>query len=385
MRRGEAEVRRAPSRTVVGAALTTLAACAGSMVSRPVDVAVAGVGAPVYRIPALAVTTRGTLLAAFDARASLADLPSYIVVAVRRSTDQGRTFGPAMLVRADTAPYGYGDPSFIVDRTTGRVFLFYAASVRQGFAGSHAGVSEDDPDVLQADLSWSDDDGLTWQHRRITRAIKRPEWGGIFAASGEGIQLRSGPFAGRLIQQYVVRWRGANWAVSVWSDDHGSTWHAGALAGPGADENKAVELDDGRLLLNVRARPWRKRAWSSDGGATWSALTDDSSLADPGNNGSIIPAGGGLLLSHTASPTERVRLTLALSCDSGMTWPFRRVVVSGSAGYSTMTPLPDGRIGLLYERDHYRRISYLTFEPRWVGTCPGGSRGSPPDPPPRQP
>ena len=110
------------------------------------------------------------------------------------------------------------------------------------------GNREDDPDVLQADCSWSDDDGLTWQHRRITAAIKDPAWGGIFAASGRGIQLRYGARAGRLVQQYVVRHDGANYAASAFSDDHGITWRMGKLLGPGLDENKTVELADGRLI-----------------------------------------------------------------------------------------------------------------------------------------
>ncbi len=173
------------------------------------------------------------------------------------------------MVRRDTAPLGYGDPSLIVDRDTRRVFLFHAAGVKQGYFGSHVGNDEQNPDVLQADLSYSDDDGLTWHHRRITKQIKHPAWSGIFASSGAGVQLRRGAHAGRLIQQYVVRFEKKDWAASAYSDDHGETWRMGSLVGPGADENKVVELGDGRLMLNSRAKPSRKLAWSRDGGVTW--------------------------------------------------------------------------------------------------------------------
>ena len=343
------------------------------------DLAESGHGAPVYRIPALVVSTRGTILAAYDARPGMADLPSHIRVVLRRSTDGGHAFGPEMVVRADTAPLGFGDPSLIVDRDTRRIFLFYSASVRQGFFGSHTGTSETDPDIQQADVSYSDDDGLTWRHRRITAQIKRPEWGGLFAASGQGIQLRDDPHAGRLVQQYAVRYRGANWAASAWSDDHGETWHMGQLVGPGADENKSVELADGTLLLDVRARPFRKRAWSHDGGETWSPLEDDSALVDPGNNGSVIrfapgarpedPRSHWLLLSNTRDSTERRNLVISLSCDDGRTWPVRKTIEPGSAAYSTLARLPDGRFGLLYERDNYRYITLAVFDAGWIGRC----------------
>jgi len=130
------------------------------------DIAVSSEGSPYYRIPALAVTNRGTVLAAFDARSTLSDLPSNIRVVLRRSTDDTRTFGDQIVVRADSAPHGYGDPSFVVERKTGRVFLFYAAGELQGYMGSHTGVNDHDPNILQADYSYSDDDGLTWRSRR---------------------------------------------------------------------------------------------------------------------------------------------------------------------------------------------------------------------------
>jgi sialidase-1 len=343
-----------------------------------VDVARSGAGAAQYRIPALTVTTRGTVLAAFDARPSMADLPSHIQVVLRRSTDGGMSFGPRIVVRADTAPCGFGDPSFVVDRKTGRIFVFYAASERKGFADSHIGVNDDDPDILQADYSYSDDDGRTWRHRRITSAIKDTAWGGLFASSGQGIQIRHGRYAGRLVQQYTVRYRGANWAASAWSDDDGRSWRMGHLVGPGADENKSVELADGRLMLNVRARPYRKVAWSTDGGATWSPLRDDSALVDPGNNGSILrydddapnddPRSHWLLFSNTASATDRRNLTVRLSYDDGQSWPVRWTVDPGPSGYSTLARLPGDRLGVLYERDGYRFITLVELRLLPTGT-----------------
>lgn len=341
------------------------------------DVARSDQGSAYYRIPALALSTKGTVLVAFDARPTLVDLPSNIRVLLRRSTDNGRTFGNQIVVRADPAPRGYGDASFVVDRKTGRIFLFYATGTNTGYSDSRTGVDDDDPDILQADYSYSDDDGLTWRHRRITSLIKKPEWGGIFASSGEGIQIEHGPYAGRLVQQYLIRYRNGDWAASAYSDDDGTSWHMGKLIGPGANENKSVELADGTLMLNIRSKPYRKVAYSTDGGETWFGLHDDPRLIDPGVNGSIIRYSPGaktssiesnwLLFSNDESTSARRNLTLKMSCDNGRTWPIRRVVDAGPSEYSTLAGLNHGEFGLLYERDAYKCITLVRFDGSWLG------------------
>ncbi|MGV9291345.1 exo-alpha-sialidase [Streptomyces sp. NPDC003719] len=359
---------------------TSAAEATGTLTSQ--DIATAGTGSPYYRIPALTRTTRGTLIAAYDARPTLGDLPGNIGIVLRRSTDGGATWQAQQVVRKDAAPKGYGDPSLLVDRETGRVFVFYAASVNQGFFGSATGNDESDPDIVQADYSYSDDDGVTWKHERITADIKNPAWGGMFAASGEGIQLRHGTHKGRLVQQYAIRDNGANYAVSAYSDDHGATWRMGTPVGPGGDENKTVELSDGRIMLNNRSAPYRTVAYSSDGGVTYAPFKQDTELPDPANNGSITrfapgvaashPRASWLMFSNTATTNSRSNLTVRLSCDNGETWPVRRTVESGAAAYSTLTPLSDGTggnaaMGLLWERANYQHITYSSFDLKWLG------------------
>lgn len=348
-------------------------AAAAPFVPRAVDLDVRGEGAPVYRIPALAVTTRGTVLAAYDARPGMADVPSHIAVVLRRSTDGGRTWGPQETVRRDTMPLGFGDPSLLVDRPSGRVFLFHAASVRQGFFGSATGNRDDDPNILHVDVSTSDDDGQSWQHRRLTSQIKDPAWGGLFASSGAGLQLEHGVHRGRLLQPMVIKRADGVYAASLISDDHGASWRMGALVGPGMDEHEVVELTDGTVRLDSRARPYRLVADSRDGGTTYAGLRADSLRVDPANNAGLLAVGrgttSGLLFSNTADRAERRQLTVRLSCDNGRTWPFSQVVVPGPSAYSTMALLNANTVGMLYERGPYEAISFVRFPVSWVGTC----------------
>ncbi|BAS15842.1 sialidase [Arthrobacter sp. Hiyo8] len=80
-----------------------------------------------YRIPALAVSTAGTVLAAYDGRPNLDDLPNPIDLLLRRSTDNGRSWEEQRVVRSGSGLNGYGDPSLLVDAVTGRIFMFHAA------------------------------------------------------------------------------------------------------------------------------------------------------------------------------------------------------------------------------------------------------------------
>lgn len=324
-----------------------------------------------FRIPALTQTPEGTLLAVFDVRPTQQDLPAHIGLAMRRSHDDGRSWGPLQPLHADVT-WSFGDPSLLVDRTTGRLFCFAASSITAGFWDSRAGTDPEDGGIMHADVLVSDDDGLTWHHRRLTEQVKDPSWTGLFAASGEGIQLRRGPHAGRLLQQYVARIGEGTFAVTAYSDDHGETWHHGDPVGPGADENKVVECSDGSVLLNTRARPRRMQARSRDGGAAYGELAVVPEQVDPANNGAIVrvfpdasttdPLSGLLALSHTADPSLRRDLTVRFSPDDGHHWTSAVLVETGPAEYSTLTPFGDGRLGLLYEREGYATLSYRTVD-----------------------
>ncbi|WP_434615724.1 sialidase family protein [Arthrobacter sp. A5] len=253
-----------------------------------------------YRIPALAVSMRGTLLAAYDGRPNLDDLPNPIDLLLRRSTDAGRTWGPQQVVRTGTGLEGFGDPSLLVDAETGRIFMFHAAGTQAGFFEAVAGLEPSDA-VQHCDYSFSDDDGDSWQHRRITGQLKRDRITGIFAAAGQGIQLHVGPYRGRLIQQFVVLVAGEILAASAYSDDHGETWTLGVFVGPGTNENKVVGLADGRVLLHSRSTPYRLTAISTDGGHSYSAPRPHPQLPDPSDNGSVARFDGLPALTGLAS------------------------------------------------------------------------------------
>ena len=362
-----------------------------------------------YRIPALAVSRTGTVLAAYDGRPNLDDLPNPIDLLLRRSTDSGRTWGAQQVVRTGEGLNGYGDPSLLVDVETGRIFMFHAAGTHAGFFEAAAGMEPDD-NIQHCDLSYSDDDGLTWQHRRITAQLKlrppvrprgprtdEPAITGIFAAAGQGIQIHTGPYRGRLIQQYVVLAGDEIMAASAYSDDHGDTWTLGELIGArthghAPNENKVAALQDGRLLLHSRGTPRRLAAMSDDGGATWSALRPVEDLPDPGDNGSLVRFDGlpsptsqadastdsWLLATNNQDTALRRNTVISLSINNGRSWPAKLVLCPGSSAYSTATRLPDGNIGVLYERQGYREIVFASVPTEQLLDQLAAAGGAPP-------
>lgn len=339
-----------------------------------------------YRIPALTQATNGDLLAFYDMRPNMDDLPANIGVVMRRSKDGGHTWGPVQTVRYEAGRAGNGDPSVLVDRETGRIFVFYAGSVTAGFSGASASNTEGDPSTMQVLYSYSDDNGSTWRHKNITQEAKDSSWGGIFAASGEGIQLRSEQYKGRLVQQYVVNASGTK-VVSLYSDDHGENWQFGTPSTVAADENKAVELSDGRLMMSGRvsgAGGMRMVAFSDDGGATWGGRQLDGQQIDPTSNGTILrvypdaalddPKAKMLMLLNSEDPNIRRNVSAKISCDNGATWPGRLTIDPDEAEYVTGTPIFDasgqatGKVGVLYERAGYVEIAYTSVDTTKMNT-----------------
>lgn len=321
---------------------------------------------PGYRIPALTVTNDGEVLASYDGRPDGRDSPGPNSILQRRSTDSGVTWGEETIIaqgKTSGPIHGFSDPSYIVDRGTGDIFNFHVFSMNQGFLGSRPGSDPADRNVIQANVAQSADSGATWTSRTITADITpNPAWRSRFAASGQGIQLKYGPNAGRLIQQFTIINDGPYQAVSVYSDDHGATWQAGQPVGVRMDENKTVELSDGRVMLNSRdsaGSGYRKVAISEDGGGTYGEVYLDRQLPDPTNNASILRAFPNaakdsaeakvLLFSNANSQSSRTNGTVRMSCDDGRTWPVAKTFQSGKMDYSTMVTMPNGNIGLFYE------------------------------------
>ncbi len=337
-----------------------------------------GVGVHTYRIPALLETLKGTLIAVADARHDSArDLPARISLVMRRSFDGGKTWTPQRTIVPAPEGGGVGDASLLLDRQSGRVWCFHAYGPPGiGFNTAKPGARTG-AQTLQVHAIHSDDDGNTWSEPvDLTPQIKDPLWDAMFATSGTHFQTASGRF---LVPMVV---RDAAHAVSsrnAYSDDHGRTWKMGASAGPDTDESKAVQLADGTVLQNMRDGARRAVARSRDGGVTFGPLEHDPALTDPSCNAGLARTSIGgreVVVFTNAASSKRENLTVRFSYDGGRTWAAARTLYAGPAAYSTVIPLRDGTLAVLYERGESSpadRITFARFAPEWVTN--GGLRG----------
>jgi len=329
-----------------------------------------------YRIPGLACTPEGTLIAVFDVRHdNAADLPGDIDVGMMRSTDNGSTWSTMQIIldfdknERDAHGNGVGDPAVLVDRTNGHILV--AALWSKGdraWNGSRPGLTPDE--TGQMVLTRSTDDGKTWSKpSNITQRIagRDPKWRLLFNGPGNGIQLRDGTLV------FAAQFRNAEGiphSCLIFSTDGGDTWAISppAIASqPPTSEAQVAELADGSLLLTMRdesrsgERAWARFTWKDD--LTRGSWSDPWFIVpDPTCMASLIRhPNGPLLLSNPNAEKQRIALTIRTSTDEGKTWSDGRLLDPRPCAYSCMTVLKDGSIGVLYECGDKSSVETLTF------------------------
>jgi sialidase-1 len=365
-------------RTALAAALLL---CAGSlaMAAEPapslVKVFEAGQGGyDTYRIPAIIVTQKGALLAFCEGRKNSASDSGDIDLVLRRSADNGVTWGPMQVV-VDDGDSTCGNPVPIVDRNTGTIVLPFTKN--KG--------SEKEDQIMKGEVPprsvWvtrSRDEGATWSKPvEISAQVRPPDWRWYATGPCHGIQLADGRLVvpcnhstGPKIDQV--------YSHVIFSEDGGVSWKLGGSAEGGTDESTVVELANGALYLNMRnnhGTNCRAYAVSQDKGMTWSPTSDDATLVEPVCQGSVLrlsteqKGGKNRVLFANPASKRRENLTVRLSYDECKSWPVAKTLWPGPAAYSDLVASADGAIGCLFEcgdKKAYETITYACFSLVWL-------------------
>ena len=340
-------------------------------------------GVHTYRIPALATSAKGTLLAVYDMRRQRGkDLQEDIDIGLLRSTDGGQTWGTQQVIM-DMGTFrgmpqevnGCSDPGIIVDPETGEIFVF--AVWMNGRAGTHqwnSGGSEPGHEIgksAQFMMTRSLDDGRTWSKpENMTRKWKDPRWILYAPSPQQGIALRDGTL--------VMPTQGRNEADRHFSNlliskDHGKSWTVSAAASYDNTECQAVQLADDSLMLNCRTESptkFRTIAVTRDLGRTWTPhATNRMGIIEPNCNGSLYrfdyredgKSKSVLLFANPHSQKSRTNQSIQVSFDEGKTWPAKHRLLLDEGrgkGYPSLSRVDDRHVGIVYEGSG----AHLVFE-----------------------
>lgn len=378
----------------------TLAAATPTFTEAPIFVAGQD-GYYTYRIPAIARARDGTLLVFCEGRKKSSSDTGDIDIVMRRSLDNGETWGPLQIVW-DDAGNTCGNPAPVVDHVTGKIWLL--GSWNLGSDSESSIVNGSSANTRHVYARSSTDNGATWSApTEITPTAKQTDWTWYATGPGAGIQLKRGNQAGRLLVacDHIVAGTKTFGVHVLQSDDHGATWSVGAVAGSTAtvrpNENLAVELRDpapaggSRVFFNARdhlGSAARATTYSSDGGGSYSPadFSDAAHFVTPIVQGGMARwratdtgDSNNRILFSCPNGGSRNRLSIWSSADETLTWSAPKVVNEGPSAYSDMTPLADGRMALLYEKGEsspYQTIVLARFNEAWLDA---------PSPPPENP
>ena len=337
----------------------------------------------IYHIPGLVVTARGTVLAWCEARKRPAGVSDWddIRILLRRSTDDGKSWsapksianveGPKRknpfalrMKNVDPADVTYNNPVLIADKD-GAVHMVFCLEYERCF------------------YQRSEDDGLSWSKPvEITATFdafkKDYAWKVLATGPNHSIQLRTGRL---VVPVWLSTGEGGNAhrpsvTATIYSDDQGKTWKAGDIAVPCTDawinpnETVAIELNDGRVMLNVRSESKAHRrlvVTSPDGATNWSTPKFDDALLEPICMGGIVRyhhnsqslilfsnphnlEGGREGKPEPGKSRARKNVSVKISRDEGQTWPVNKLLEDGPSMYSDLAVTKSGTILCFYGR-----------------------------------
>lgn len=323
-----------------------------------------------YRIPAVVVTQKGTVVAAFESRMEAGNDWAQVDVAVRRSVDGGKTFEPALYPAAKLSEENRGkrtwsNPVLIADCEL--LHLLFHLNYERAF---HC-VSRDEGRTFGVPVE-------------ITETFRQLPWQWNVCASGPGHGIRS--TEGKLVvpvwlalgrvrtdKDKTGRTRDhfPSAAGCIYSDDRGKSWKPGFMTQgiENANETTVAERKDGSFLFNFRNERYEKcrvmgivNASLSKPERVWTETT----LPDPTCFGSMVRNGDKLYFINCANAdpdhfyAPRIHLTIYQSMDEGVSWE-KALLADEDGGYADIAA-DDTNLYVFYERGIAGRVGQLLLK-----------------------
>ena len=307
-----------------------------------------------YRIPAIAVTDKGTVLTAWESRKETGNDWAECHITVRRSTDDGKSFGEPQYIKGTVPPeerITWNNTVLISDRNL--VHLIFC----QDYEKTWYTVSEDEGETFREPVE-------------ITETLRNIpwEWNVCATGPGHGILTKAGLLVvpiwlamGKVHERKgkLVRDHFPSVAGCIYSEDHGKTWLPGFFTRgvENANETTVAEMASGKLLFNFRNERFERcrvmgitQAVPTKLETVWS----ETQLPDPTCCGSMESEDGTLYFVNCANHdmnifyAPRIHLTLYRSNDDARTWEALEEI-DPCGGYADLA-IHENAAYILYER-----------------------------------
>ncbi|MDF9800458.1 sialidase-1 [Catalinimonas alkaloidigena] len=350
--------------------------------AKPIYVSGEG-GYACFRIPAVLTTKSGSLLAFAEGRKGGCSDTGDIDLLLKRSEDGGKSWSGLEVVW-DDGQHTCGNPAPVLDEESGDIVLL--TTWNRGEDKESEIIAQTSTDTRRVFVLRSTDEGQSWSKpKEITTDVKKENWTWYATGPGSGIQLTEGAYVGRLMVacDHIEAKTKKYYSHVIYSDDGGKSWQLGGnTPRDQVNECEVVQLNDGRLMLNMRNydrdQHARQLAYSEDGGMQWENMRHAPELIEPICQGAMLrydTAGETyILFSNPASKEQRVNMTLKMSKDEGKTWMELRQLFAGPSAYSDLARVGAHHVGILYERGEeraYEGIFWDTIDMKEV--LPSGS------------
>lgn len=245
-------------------------------------------------------------------------------------------------------------------------------------------------------MSYSDDDGKTWSAPQDITPMVKADWMKFLGVGpGVGITLRTGPHKGRIVVPVYTTNRtnhlnGSQSSRTIYSDDHGKTWHMGGgvndhrtlYDGTVVDsstmnnyyaqntEASVVQLNNGDLKLFMRGLTGDLQvATSHDGGLTWDNHVERYDVPDVyvqmAATHTVQNGKEYILLANANGPGRKngyIRVA-RVEEDGQLTWLHHHLIQEGEYAYNSLQQIGPDEFGLLYEHHAPGGVPYtLSFK-----------------------
>lgn len=296
-----------------------------------------------YRIPVV-IKTKNSLLAFCEARISDYSDSGRIIPVFKKSIDCGKTWSQTKIIVNSSGTMG--NPCCVVDNNN-VVHLFL----------THNTENLDEHKIIRGEgirmpyYTFSKDEGETWNELQKMDHLRKSDWNWYATGPGNGISLNNN----RLLIPCNHTCFNIHRSHYIYSDDFGKNWILSECKCPEySNESLFVQLPNGDIIHNMRHidEYYRLISISKDMGNTFISLPNAYECAIC--QGSSIMFND-LLLFSIPKNTNRTKLVIFMIKDNNPTF---FTVYEGSVGYSSLIKLNNDKIGILYERDDYNKISF---------------------------